>query len=153
LASLNDLSQMESLTFYNCRGITDEGVSHLVGLTGLKILSFYSEQLHRPPAAQWRITDAGVAHLKRLVRLEDMNLFGHDLSDASVGILSAMTELRKLALSGHGLNDAGLGGLFRPFKLRELRLFESAVTTNGVARVKARLPQLQIEAWSRGGHD
>jgi predicted PilT family ATPase len=63
--------------------------------------------------------------------------------------LSAMTELEELALSGKGLTDAGLEELARLPKLRELRLFETAVTTNGVARLKARLPELQIQAWDR----
>ena len=153
LATLKDLGQLESLTFYDCRGITDEGVSHLARLTGLKRLSFYSERLRRQPDAEQCITDAGVAHLKRLIRLEHLDLFGHDLSDASVELLSAMTELQTLAMSGHGLTDVGLEGLARLPKLREVRLFETAVTTNGVAKLKARLPKLQIEAWDRDAHD
>jgi pyridoxine 5'-phosphate synthase PdxJ len=78
---------------------------------------------------------------------------GHDLTDASVPILTGMTELQELALSGHGFTDAGLGGLAELTKLRSLRLFETAVTTNGVAALKARLPQLEIGAWGRDAHD
>lgn len=151
LATLKDFRQLESLTFYDCRGITDEGVRHLAGLTGLKSLSFYSERRHRQPDAERCVTDAGVAHLKRLVRLEHLDLFGHDLSDASVEFLTAMTALQDLALSGHGFTDAGLNGLANLPKLRQLRLFETAVTTNGVARLKRRLPGLQIAAWDRDG--
>jgi F-box and leucine-rich repeat protein 14 len=152
MATLKALGQLESLTFYDCRGITDEGVSHLAELTGLKSLRFQSERLLRRPRETGPcITDAGVAHFKRLVQLEHLDLFGHDVSDASVGILNAMTELQTLALSGHGFTDAGLEGLARLPKLRELRLFETAVSTNGIARVKARLPELQIQAWDRDG--
>jgi hypothetical protein len=153
LATLKDLTQLEALTFYDCRGITDEGVTHLAGLTDLKRLSFYSEQLRRPHDPQGRVTDAGVAHLKRLVRLEHLDLFGHDLSDRSVDVLTGMSELQELALSGHGLTDAGLDGLARLPKLRNLRLFETAVTTNGVAALKRRLPELQVEAWGVDSHD
>jgi hypothetical protein len=153
LGTLKDLTQLEALTFYNCRGITDEGVKHLAGLTQLKSLSFYSEQLFRPREAQWRVTDAGVAQLKRLVWLEHLDLFGHDLSDRSVNVLTGMSELRDLALSGHGLTDAGLDGLARLPKLRKLRLFETAVTTNGVAALKRRLQNIQVEAWGRDSHD
>ena len=154
LATLKDLGRLESLTFNDCRGITDEGVAHLAGLTGLKTLGLYSERLlRRPPEAGPCVTDAGVAHLKRLIRLEHLDLFGHNVSDASVGILAAMTDLQTLALSGHGLTDAGLDGLARLLKLRELRLFETAVTTNGIAKVKARFPELQIAVWDRDGHD
>ena len=59
----------------------------------------------------------------------------------------------QLALSGHGFTDAGLGGLARLAKLRSLRLFETGVTTNGVAVLKRQLPQLQVEAWGRDAHD
>ena len=150
LVILKDLDQLEALTFYDCRGITDEGVRHLGGLIGLKRLSFYSNEiLRRPPDAQRCITDGGVVHLKRLVRLESLDLFGHDLSDASVPILTGMTELQELALSGHGLTDAALDGLAGLAKLRKLRLFETTVTTNGVAALKRRLPGLQVEAWGR----
>jgi hypothetical protein len=154
LAMLKDLDQLESLLLQECRGITDDGVQHLAGLTGLTRLSLYNEEIvHRPPDPQRCVTDAGVAHLTRLTRLEHLDLFGQDLSDASVPILIGMTELQELRLSGHGWTDAGLDGLARLPKLSSLRLFETAVTTNGVAALKSRLPELQVEAWSRDTHD
>ena len=64
-----------------------------------------------------------------------------------------MTELQELALSGHGFTDAGLAGLAGLTKLRNLRLFETAVTTNGVAALKTRLPQCEVEVWGRDAHD
>ena len=153
LATLKDLSQLERLYFRDCRGITDEGVKHLVGLTQLKALSFYSEQLLRPGEAQSQVTDAGVTYLKQLVRLEELDLFGHDLSDRSVEVLTGMNELQDLTLSGHGFTNAGLDGLARLSKLRNLRLFETAVTTNGVAALKQRLPNVNVNAWGRDSHD
>jgi hypothetical protein len=64
-------------------------------------------------------------------------------------MLTGMTGLRELALSGHGFADAGPEGLARLPDLRNLRLFETSITTNGGAALKARLPKLQIEAWGR----
>ena len=81
------------------------------------------------------------------MRIQYLDLFGHQLSDASVPVLIRMTDLQELALSGHGFTDAGLGGLARLAKLRSLRLFETGVTTNGVAVLKRQVPQLQVEAW------
>jgi len=144
LAMLKDLRQLETLGFYMCEGINDEGIQHLANLTGLKYLRIYSER--RPSKPQLCVTDTGLARLEKLVKLETLDLFGHDLSDASLGVLTRMTELRELALSGQGFTDVGLEGLARLPKLRNLRLFETAVTANGVAALKSRLPELQIDA-------
>jgi WD40 repeat protein len=154
LARLKELNQLESLTFRDCRGITDDNLRHLAGLTNLNRLSFYTEEtLRRPPDRGQCLTDAGLAQLKRLTRLEYLDLFGHDLSDASVPILAGMTELQELALSGHGFTDTGLGGLAGLKKLGNLRLFGTAVTTNGVATLKSRLPQLEVDVMGRDEHD
>jgi hypothetical protein len=150
LAMLKDLRQLETLSFYMCQGIDDEGVSHLANLAGLRELRIYSEEiLRRPPKPQECVTDAGLAQLEGLVKLEVLDLFGHDLSDASLRVLTGMTELRELALSGHGFTDVALDGLARLPKLRNLRLFETSVTTNAVAALQTRRPGLQIEAWGR----
>jgi len=66
---------------------------------------------------------------------------------------AGMTDLQELALSGHGFTDAGLGRLAQLPKLRSLRLFETGVTTNGVAVLKRQSPQLQLQAWGRDAHD
>jgi len=153
LATLKDLTRLEDLTFRDCRGISDEGVKHLVGLIGLKRLSFYTERLHRPSEEGPCVTDAGVAHLAKLAQLQVLALFGHNLSDRSVESLARMRELKTLSLSGHGFTDAGLEKLARLPKLRELRLFETGVTTDAVARLKERFPELKIEAWGLDSHD
>ena len=154
LARLKELNQLESLTFRDCHGITDDGVRHLAGLTNLKRLSFYTEEtLRRPPDRGQCLTDAGLAHLKPLNRLEYLDLFGHDVSDASVPILAGMTELQELALSGQGFTDTGLGGLAGLTRLDNLRLFGTTVTANGVAALKSRLPDLEAEVMGRDEHD
>jgi len=86
LAMLKNLRQLETLSFYMCEGINDEGIQHLANLTGLKYLRIYSER--RPPKPQLCVTDAGLAHLEKLVKLETLDLFGHDLSDASLSVLT-----------------------------------------------------------------
>jgi WD40 repeat protein len=153
-AGLKELDQLEFLTFRDCRGITDDQIRHLAGLTNLKRLSFYTEEmLRRPPGREQCLTDAGLAHLRQLTRLEHLDLFGHDLSDASAPILAGMTELEELALSGHGFTDAGLNGLAGLQKLYRLRLFGTAVTAEGVAALRSRLPQLEAERMGLEGHD
>jgi hypothetical protein len=154
LAMLKDLRQLETLSFYRCEGINDEGVGHLASLAGLRELRIYSEEIvRRPHRPEQCVTDAGLGRLERLVRLEKLDLFGHNLSDASLRVLTGMTELQELALSGHGFTDVWLDGLARLPKLSNLRLFETTVTTNGVAALKIRRPELQIEAWGRDSHD
>ncbi len=70
-----------------------------------------------------------------------------------MAVLAGMTELQDLALSGHGFTDTGLAGLSILPRLRNLRLFETSVTTNGIAALKQHLPSVRVEAWGREGHD
>jgi Leucine-rich repeat (LRR) protein len=113
-------------------------------------LQCYSEEFYpRPPDRQQCITDAGLAHLQTLTQLENLDLFGHDLSDASATNFTKMTKLKTLALSGHGFTDLGLRNLANLPLLRTLRLFETSVTTNGTAELEQRLPGIEVNAWNR----
>ena len=82
-----------------------------------------------------------------------LDLFGNDLSDASMSILNRMTNLTELTLGGRRFTDAGLSELAGMTRLRRLLLSDTGVTTNGVAALRARLPQAHIEAWSPEDHD
>jgi hypothetical protein len=69
--------------------ITDRGLAALAGQRELEKLSL------RYAAG---ITDAGLAHLSRLSKLQSMHLTGSDVSDASVGLLTNLKSLRGLYL-------------------------------------------------------
>ena len=57
---------------------------------------------------QTEVTDAGLEHLKRLPRLESLNLTRTKVTDAGMQHLEGLTTLRTLGLFGTHVTDAGL---------------------------------------------
>ena len=60
-----------------------------------------------------RLTDAGLAHLKGLARLESLYLNGTRVTDAGLAHLKELTGLRSLYLEGTRVTYAGRAGLKR----------------------------------------
>ena len=145
LANLKDLPQLRGLSFYCCRGITDEGVAHLAGLKNLKSLQLYREDsLFKPDPKEKLVTDAGLENVKGLAELEYLNLMGQDITDTGLERLKGLTNLKKLYVSGDGITDAGLGHLKGLLHLERLHLFQTRVTPAGKAALRADLPVLNI---------
>jgi hypothetical protein len=67
------------------------------------------------------VTDKGLVHLKGMVNLEYLNLYGT------------------------GVTDAGLAQLAGLKKLKSLYLWQTKVTDAGVAKLKKALPQVQVD--------
>ncbi len=106
------------------------------------------------------ITDAGLAHLRGLVRLRDLDLdsagvrgpgLAHltgmtrleslDLSrctvaDADLAHLARLKSLKALDLDGRGITDAGLAHLAGLTRLERLRIWEGPVTAGGLAHLR-----------------
>jgi hypothetical protein len=55
-----------------------------------------------------KITDAGLAHLKRLPQLRSVSLENAAITDAGLAHLKALTGLEDLSLKGTGVTDAGV---------------------------------------------
>jgi hypothetical protein len=143
LASIGALTQLRGLWFYNCSGITDQGVAHLGGLKKLKILELSRENsLHKPELPEARITDAGLVHLQRLNELESLNLSGQRISAPGLKRLKSLSRLTELYLSGKGITDAGLQHLAGLRQLRKLHRYQTRVTPAGSKALKAKLPLL-----------
>jgi hypothetical protein len=67
-----------------------------------------------------KITDKGLVHIKGLVNLEYLNLYGTEIT------------------------DAGLANLEGLKKLKSLYLWQTKVTDAGIEKLKKALPQTQI---------
>ena len=80
--------------------ITDTGLVHLKGMTGLQVLYLTDA----------KITDAGLVHLKGMNKLQVFTL-PDQITDAGLVHLSGMTELYDLGLYGTEITDAGLAHL------------------------------------------
>jgi hypothetical protein len=89
------------------------------------------------------ITDAGIAHLKRLTRLSELNLMNRTaVTDAGLRQLKGLTRLEKLYLGGTAVTDAGLSHLQDLPALRILELTGTRVTDASISSLE-RLSQLE----------
>lgn len=103
-------------------GITDEGLSHLKNIVGMRIFSLKSkwqsidEQklLHEMAHGQDgfgfepEITDAGLAHLEDKKEMRELILNSTGITDAGLEHLRAMTHLQVLSVWNTGITDAGV---------------------------------------------
>ena len=86
------------------------------------------------------VTDSGLVHLKRLTKLELLNLDGTKVTDAGLAHLSGLTRLLGLDLSNTKITDAGLVHLKELTKLEFLFLKGTKVTDAGVKKFRQALP-------------
>lgn len=119
--------------------LTDAGIAHLKGVSGLRVLT----------ASNTRITDTGLASIGNCHELVYLNLFGNDLSDDGVQHLSKLTKMRFLFVGGTRMTDAGLQQIGKIKSLEYLQLSGSAVTPQGVQQLKAARPDLEIDFTER----
>ncbi len=113
--------------------VTDTTLAGLAGdLPGLRFLSL----------ADTAVTDAGLAHVARLTRLEELHLDNCPVTDAGVAQLAPLARLRILDLKGTRVTDAGLAVLRHFPRLQALYLTRTAITDAGLAHV-ARLADLR----------
>ncbi len=91
-----------------------------------------------------RITDAGLAALETLPHLEVLGLELTLVTDAGVARLKGLPSLVSLNLYGTAVTDAALDHLRGLKHLRNLYLWQTKVTPEGVKKLQAALPGLDI---------
>jgi hypothetical protein len=123
------------IVFVEATGVTDAGLAPLAELRQLEDLSLHNCQ----------ITDAGLVHLAGL----DLITLGLDhtlVSDAGLVHLAKMSRLEVLDLSGDsGIHDAGLRHMAGHKKLQVIDLDGTAVTDDGVERLRTDIEGIAIE--------
>jgi internalin A len=142
LALLEDLPRIKELHFYQTSKITNDGLVHLRGLTGMRWLDIYRHK---------GISDAGLAHLKGLTGLETLHLDGSSVTDDGLDSLAAMKRLEKLDVDGTSVSNAGLLKLKGLPRLKQVYVQNSRSTQEGVDALKVFLPQVKVELGSRPG--
>lgn len=142
LACVEVAPQLEALSFFGSRGLSDAGVAHFRGLDNLKRLDMRNASFTAKGPKAPGVTDAGLKHLAGLTKLEHLDLQGHHITDEGLKHLRGMTNLQFLALSSPGITDAGLKHLEGLEKLRTLYLDGTRTTLDGRAALKAKLPVL-----------
>src|SRR5262245_19948913 len=97
-----------------------------------------------------KITDAGLAQLKGLTRLEGLAIGRSPITDAGLAQLKGLARLDRLDLSDVPITDAGLENLKGLPRLRMVRLWNTEVTDAGVAKLREALPYALV---SVGGEE
>ncbi len=132
-AGLAHLAEFATLRDLHLSGteVSDAGLAHLAPLADqLRALSFGRFLLHHPASPQAktkhpsrparsgpRITDAGVAHLKRFGNLATLYLAGAEISDRGLKDLQALQLLQRLDLSATQVSSAAVADFNRVLPL------------------------------------
>ncbi len=94
-------------------------------------------------AAPWQdFNDMGLAALRRLPRLEQLQLVGPHITDAGIAHLADLTNLQELSIDAP-ITDAALPALAGLSQLRVLDLYGTRVTGRGLSQL-AGLQQLEF---------
>ncbi len=133
---LAGLDQCQSLEWLQLSGnpLDDDGLKHLVSLPRLT-------QLMIDLTA---ITDAGLETVATLKSLEELDVAHTRISDAGLAAITRLPALEVLWLSGTAVTDAGLQHLESLSNLQYLDLRQTGVTGEGIARLREKLPDLEI---------
>jgi hypothetical protein len=134
LEHLNGLTGLHDLSLRDTH-VSNAGLVHLKDLTALKRLSLDNTQ----------VSDTGLAHLKGLTALQGLYLINTDVSGAGLEYLTKLTELEYLNLLSTHVSDAGLEHLKGLTGLKYLDLTNTHVSDVGVAELRAALPDCYID--------
>jgi hypothetical protein len=111
--------------------IGDDELARLAGLTQLRELVL-DRSLHDSPG----ITDQGMAHLKGLMELEDLELGHTRVTDAGLDSLTSCKRLKHLYFDSSQITNVGVAKLGSRHPLESLKLKSSLVTDAGLEALK-----------------
>jgi len=136
LVVVGRLRRLQSLTVLG-PSIGDRGVEHLRGLR-LEQLSLWKT----------KVTDAGVRHLRGMTSLRSLILDETCITDAALEDVGQLVNLDEwLGLTHNDLSDAGLPNLKNLKKLRNLNLIGTKVSSDGLSRLRATLPETNVSPY------
>lgn len=92
-----------------------------------------------------QISDADLARLTRLTKLETVNLRRAPISDAALEHLGHIETLRELVLFGTSVGDEGLRHIEHLPNLRRLWVGETTVTLTALEHLMRKRPELRID--------
>jgi len=136
--ALMQLRQMKSLEYLKLPSsvtdsVTDADMAYLGELDKLKCLHV--------GIGDGRITDAGLSHVAKLHRLEELSISGKDITDAGMSHIAKLTNLKFLKLWTDQVTNAGLAKLTTLKSLKKLYIYQGSLTTSGLAHLNE-LPNL-----------
>jgi hypothetical protein len=90
------------------------------------------------------ITGRGMAHLKRLHKLDILEIDSPLIDDRALAEIAGSRHLRVLEISNANVGDEGIEHVKRLARLQELRLHNTRVTSAGAAALSEQLPDCRI---------
>jgi hypothetical protein len=90
------------------------------------------------------VTDSGLAHLRRSTTLKRLFLPGTRISDSGLAYLKRLTRLEVLSLKDTAVTDAGLAHLKGLSALEQVHAGDKQFTDSGVRELRKSLPKLEI---------
>ncbi len=129
-----ELPELEYLMFDNLDEVSDEAMGHLATLKKLKALRFFGRGI--------RLNDAALAHLSKLVSLEELDLSNAIVSDEGFASLVPLKSLKGLRLPD-GITDTGMAHVGELASLTRISCTCDSVTDAGLAEI-AKLPKLEF---------
>jgi Leucine-rich repeat (LRR) protein len=132
-ALLGCLANCRWLEELSIASIKSAGVVQIAKCSGLQRLRIYSE-----------LSDASIAPLARLKRLQYLRLFSSQLTDAAIDTLDELPALEELKIDCPNFTDAGAKRLCELPRLRNLSLNDRLISAAASRQLKERIPILEL---------
>ena len=169
LALIAKLPEVADVSIGGQNRITDGGLAHFAGMHNLEEVMLFSDRitgtglvkvtglkrLTKLGASGW-ITDASLAHISKLERLEVLWLYeAAQITDKGLAHIAKLTKLRSLVIGGGRddlmkVTEKGLANLYGLKNLEFLFLNTAEVTQAGIDKLQKALPNCQIK-WNPKG--
>lgn len=151
IAKLAALSRLRKINLSRT-SIDDRTLAELARLRGLESLNLSH------PSEDGVLTDAGIAHLRALADLRELDLSGADISAAGLEHLRSLKKLESLSIAperGADLADDGLAQLEPLTELRKLSILARGATPEGIQRLArlAKLEELEVRGPALGNQE
>jgi hypothetical protein len=131
LGRLGHLTGLRRLDCSKARRLTDAGIAALEPLRRLRHLDLYATG----------VTDAGLRHLAGMVELEWLHLGSTQVKGPGLTLLKGLQRLRTLSLECTDVDDSVVPDLLRLRSLRVLAIWETRLSTKGIAALNDAIPE------------
>ena len=137
------LTQLQELTYLQTLSLdaswhTNDELNNIGLLSQLERLQLRGTRLELATfqARRSMLSDAGLAHIRRLRRITVLDLRGNPITDAGIDYLADLSELQELDLGFTNVAGPGLNGIRRLPALRTLNLRCTKISDSGLKGVE-----------------
>lgn len=92
------------------------------------------------------VSHRGLAYVAKHPKVRYLNLYGcPKVDDRAIGVLSSMKNLEQLSLYGTDVTDGAITSLARMPNLKQVNLTATLMSVDGIQRLKRLSPDLQVD--------